>query len=58
MGFLWWHQPIIDDPWVIHISSARKLGMQQEEAGHRAARVDRDGLEVRHANNDDNCYVP
>ena len=28
--------------------------MWQEEAGHRAARVDGDGLEVRHADNDDN----
>ena len=44
---------MIDDPWAICVSSARKLGMWQEEAGHRAARVDGDGLEVRHANDDD-----
>jgi len=44
---------MIDDPWAICVSSARKLGMWQEEASHRAARVDRDGLEARHANNND-----
>jgi len=45
--------PMINDPWVICVSLARKLGMQQEKASHRAARVDRDGSEARHANNND-----